>query len=65
MKMEKIETAIAHLYWDKNEWISKKPESKNSCETVPLKEQSHEIFVLCFFLQSAHSGPITDVLGSF
>ena len=30
-----------------------------------LKGQSHEIFVPGFFHQTAHSGPIRDVLGPF
>jgi len=30
-----------------------------------LKGQSHKIFLLRFFSQTAHSGPIRDVLGPF
>ena len=35
------------------------------CLMQKLKGQSHEIFLLRFFPQSPHSGPIRDVLGPF
>jgi len=54
---------------DKYEYIIVKlftiPHREITVNIIGLKGQSHEIFLLWFFAQSVHSGPIRDALGPF